>query len=75
MTDKHTVLRVAKAINGPRDAAHIGVEKLHELQDYRWDNQTTPRKQFDRLFAARAALAALPPSPTPTMRGIEDENR
>ena len=62
MTDVDTVERVAKAINGPRDAAHIGTEKLHELQDYKWINQTTPQERIERLSAARAAIAALPPA-------------
>ncbi|MBM1556703.1 hypothetical protein JQV19_08585 [Sulfitobacter mediterraneus] len=62
LTDTDTVERVAKAINGPRDAAHIGTLRLHELQDYKWVNQTTPQERVERLSAARAAIAALPPA-------------
>lgn len=53
------VERVAKTINGPRDVAHIGAKKLHELQDHKWINQTTPRERIEMLSTARAAIAAL----------------
>lgn len=54
-----TVERVAKAINGPRDAEYIGREKLHRLQDHKWENQTTPQERVEKISAARAALSAL----------------
>ena len=64
--DEQTVERVAKAINGPHDATHIGAEKLRELQDYRWEHKTHKSEKASTLNAARAAIAAMPdPSPTP----------
>jgi len=59
--DAETVERVAKAINGPRDATHIGEEKLIEMQDYRWKNQTDKAERHIRRIEACAALSAMPP--------------
>jgi len=53
------VERVAKAINGPHDATHIGEEKLRELQDHKWDRQTTKQDRACCLNKARAAIAAM----------------
>ncbi|AGG91204.1 MULTISPECIES: hypothetical protein [unclassified Sulfitobacter] len=61
--DEQTVERVAKAINGPHDATHIGAEKLRGLQQHRWDNQTTKLEKGVAISAARAAIAALTQTP------------
>lgn len=63
MTNTHdadTVERVAKALNGPQDPTHIGSEKLRQLQDYKWINQTSKHTKAELLNDARAALSALP---------------
>lgn len=59
MTEQERVERVAKAINGPHDATHIGAEKLRELQQHRWDNQTTKLDKGVAISAARASISAM----------------
>lgn len=62
MTEQDQVERVAKAINGPHDATHIGEEKLRELQDHKWEKQTT-KDRDSCLNQARADIAAMQPTP------------
>ncbi len=56
---EETVLLVAKAINGPHSSDHIGEEKLRELQDHRWNAQTTKIDKAECMNSARAALAVI----------------
>ena len=58
--DTQTVERVAKAINGPHDSSHIGIEELHKMQEYRWKRQTTKPERERCLNQARAAISAMP---------------
>lgn len=63
------VKRVAKALNGPNDPTHIGHDKLRELQDYKWENQTTRRQRKELLSDARVAAAAIDMTRVPVPKG------
>lgn len=43
--------KIAKTINGPNDATHVGLDKLRELQDLRWGRM----KSQDQLHLLRSA--------------------
>lgn len=47
-----SIERIARTINGPNDATHIGTAKLHELQDVRW-GQLKSQEQASLLRSAR----------------------
>lgn len=52
--EEATVLRIAKAINGPHHDRFIGHEMMMRLRDHKW-NQLTEQGKAEALAGARAA--------------------
>jgi hypothetical protein len=62
---------LAKVINGPHDDSHIGPEKLKELQQVRWDRQTT---KIDKAMCRNQARAVLEHLEVPSSMAVKEPN-
>jgi hypothetical protein len=62
---------LAKVINGPHDATHIGVDELKELQQVRWDRQTT---KIDKAMCRNQARAVLEHLEVPAAMAVKEPN-
>ena len=74
MTQEHdaeTVEAVAMALNGPQDSIHIGIEKLRQLQEHKWNRQTSKHTKAELRCDARAAISAMPPREVTGWQPIE----
>ncbi|MBO9428270.1 hypothetical protein [Sulfitobacter sp. R18_1] len=59
MITKEQIDQVAITINGPHSSAHIGPDKLKELQQVRWDRQTSQTEKNICRAQARSVLEGL----------------
>lgn len=59
MITREQIDAVAMTINGPHSSAHIGPNKLKELQQVRWDRQTSQTEKNICRAQARAVLEGL----------------
>lgn len=69
-----TLDRIAKTINGPNEAEHIGTAKLLELQDVRWGQLKSQEQvrllrsaHFIMLLLVSRDAPAVPPDPVPSL--------
>lgn len=58
-TSDAVLLRMAKAIVGPRTDAHIGRAKMLELRDHKWHKMLKDHERQDAYNAAKAVFDEL----------------